>query len=706
MAGGQVSDLIQHLRRAVALDGAGMTDGQLLDCFVRHGDEAALAAIVRRHGPMVWGVCRRILRSHHDAEDAFQATFLVLVRRAASIQPSNRVGNWLYGVAHKSAQHARRTMAKRLLRERHVDKMPEPTVGGRDANRDLEALLDLELSRLPQRYRTAIVLCDLEGGTRRHVARQLGVPEGTLAGWLTRGRSMLARRLTRHGLAVSAGTLAVALSPTEAGAGLPASTMSAAITAASLLASGQTAASGAISARAAILMEGVLRTMLLNKLRSIATVLVVATILTAGAAAGLFAFTDAGDPSARTAPPAVGQAAKSDGKPTSVVVRDDASVEQLVFCDGGRTVAAVSMTWTVHEFKAGDEVKKGLSPNSALKLWDAGTGKLKSIPIQERNCDFNALALSADGKTAAIVVTNVELEAGKTPRPVQIRIVNPDTWETKLTLDEELKLGPGESVDTVALSPDGKLLAFGGNSPLAGEGAFMQIWDLAGKRLIGGTKKKVAENPVVPAPANIDVLNGRVMCVAFSPDGKRLAAGDLQGKLRIYEAETAQEKQVLDEDATPIMEVAFSPDGKLVAAVREAEIAPEDKAVANDGADRTLHLWDLETGKLHRKLKRDDKVFNVVAFSPDGKLLATGGAAIENSKPTRAEVLIWDTRTWEVKHLVPHGFPRDAMFVGSLAFSPDSQTLAIGGSTEGDLKDGGRTTGQLTLVPLHSLIAK
>ena len=110
MATGQTSEFIQHLRRAVLLrDGAGLTDAQLLADYFSRRDEAALAALVRRHAPMVWGVCRRVLRNHHDAEDAFQATFLVLVRKATAIVPRQMVANWLYGVAHQTALNARAT---------------------------------------------------------------------------------------------------------------------------------------------------------------------------------------------------------------------------------------------------------------------------------------------------------------------------------------------------------------------------------------------------------------------------------------------------------------------------------------------------------------------------------------------------------------------------------------------------------------------
>src|SRR5216683_7419455 len=129
MATSQIGEVIQHLRRLELLrERAGLTDGQLLEGYIRRRDEAAVVALVRRHGPMVWGVCRRVLRNHHDAEDAFQATFLVLVRKAASITSRELLANWLYGVAHQTGLKARATAAKRKGRESQVKEMPEPEV--------------------------------------------------------------------------------------------------------------------------------------------------------------------------------------------------------------------------------------------------------------------------------------------------------------------------------------------------------------------------------------------------------------------------------------------------------------------------------------------------------------------------------------------------------------------------------------------------
>jgi RNA polymerase sigma factor (sigma-70 family) len=283
----QLSEVILHLRRTVLLrDGAGLTDGQLLTDYISRRDEAALAALVHRHGPMVWGVCRRVLHDYHDAEDAFQATFLVLVRRAASVASRELLANWLYGVAHQTALKVRATVAKRKERERQVTEMPEPAVAESDLWRDLQPLLDDELSRLPDKYRSVIVLCELEGKTRKEAARQLGCPEGTVGGWLARARVMLAKRLTKRGVALSGGVFAAVLSQ-KAGAGVPPSLVSSTIKAANLLAAGQAATTGAISVKVAALTEGVLKSMLLTKLKVAAAVVLVAAVTLAVAGGSL-----------------------------------------------------------------------------------------------------------------------------------------------------------------------------------------------------------------------------------------------------------------------------------------------------------------------------------------------------------------------------------------------------------------------------------
>lgn len=266
------TSVIEHIRTVVA-DGVGLRDGELLGRYVDRRDETALAALVHRHAPMVWGVCRRQL-SHHDAEDAFQATFIVLVRKAASIAQREAVGNWLYGVAHQAALQARRSAARRRAREVQVTEMPDAEAP-QERWADLQPFLDEELSRLPDHYRTVIVLSDLEGRTRKEVAAQLGCPEGTVASRLVRARSMLAKRLTQRGVALSGGALAVILSQSTGSAGVPAAVLSSTIKAASLCAAGQ----AAIPVKVAALAEGVLKAMLLNKLKPALAVLVVAAMV-------------------------------------------------------------------------------------------------------------------------------------------------------------------------------------------------------------------------------------------------------------------------------------------------------------------------------------------------------------------------------------------------------------------------------------------
>jgi RNA polymerase sigma factor (sigma-70 family) len=259
--------VLQQLRTAVLpQDLAQRTDGKLLSCFLEQREEAAFATLVKRHGPMVWGVCRRLL-GHVDAEDAFQATFLVLFQKAATIKPREMVGNWLHGVAYQTALHARRTTVRRRAREKQVQPMPDTQAVQEDLWSQLQPLLDQELRRLPDRYRAVLVLCDLEGKTRKEAARHLKRPEGTVAGWLARARTLLARRLTRRGLTLSAGTLAALLADKAVSADVPPVVLSATIKAAGLLAAGQAMATGAISLKVVALTEGVLKTMLVTKLK-------------------------------------------------------------------------------------------------------------------------------------------------------------------------------------------------------------------------------------------------------------------------------------------------------------------------------------------------------------------------------------------------------------------------------------------------------
>jgi RNA polymerase sigma factor (sigma-70 family) len=270
--------VLRHLRKAALLQGGdSLTDGQLLDAFVTHRDEGAFEALVRRLGPMVLGVARRVVGNAQDAEDVFQATFLVLVRKAASIRPRETLGNWLYGVAYRTALKVRSTAARRLAKERQ---MVRPQAPVEEVDEELLRLLDKELSRLPDKYRLPVVLCDLEGRPRKQVARQFAIPEGTLSSRLTTARRLLAKRLARHGFAVSGGALAAALTA-RASAAVPASLVISTVRVGLRVAAGQVVA---VSVPVSLSKE-VLKTMFLAKLKlAFGAVMVVAALGAGGVA--------------------------------------------------------------------------------------------------------------------------------------------------------------------------------------------------------------------------------------------------------------------------------------------------------------------------------------------------------------------------------------------------------------------------------------
>lgn len=277
------NNFLHYLRSAVRPVRDETTDGALLESFLLRGDRESLGKLIHRHGPLVWGVCRRVLRHAQDAEDAFQATFLVLVRKASTIRHKECCAHWLYGVAYQTALKARAVAARRKNREQQVMDMPEPAVPPPDPGDELQPLLDRELIRLPEKYRMVLILCDLEGRNRSEAARHLGWPEGTVAGRLFRARNMLAKRLSRYGLAVSGTTLTTLLAQAHTTASVPPTMISAVIQGATLLAAGK-AGAGATSASVAALIEGVLRTMYLTKLKIAASALLLVSLLGGGIA--------------------------------------------------------------------------------------------------------------------------------------------------------------------------------------------------------------------------------------------------------------------------------------------------------------------------------------------------------------------------------------------------------------------------------------
>jgi len=265
-------------------DLADLIDGDLLDRFITERDQAAFEILLHRHGPMVLGVCRRILRNDADADDAFQSTFLVLVRKASSIRPRSMVGNWLYGVAHNTALKARSMGTKRLEKERDAATRQQPELVGPTWHR-LQPLLDQELNALPDKYRSAIVLCDLEGKPLKDVARQLGCPIGTVGTRVARGRVLLGRRLSRHGVMLSASALALLLSQNAASAALPPTLAATTIQAAAAFMSGSAVTGTVIPAKVVNLTMAVLKSMLLSRVKVTLAVLLICTLIAAGGVA-------------------------------------------------------------------------------------------------------------------------------------------------------------------------------------------------------------------------------------------------------------------------------------------------------------------------------------------------------------------------------------------------------------------------------------
>ncbi|HEV3122565.1 MAG TPA: RNA polymerase sigma factor, partial [Isosphaeraceae bacterium] len=286
MEQGQHDSASRHVRTLFNMGTVGgLTDGQLLERFTGRGAEAAelaFTALVERHGPMVLRVCRSVLRDPHDAHDAFQATFLVLMRRAGSLWVRDSLGPWLHQVAYRVASCARASIARRRRHEWKAAELAHSVVREQAAD-DLGEVLHEEVNRLPQGYRAAVVLCCFEGLSAAQAAQQLGWPVGTVQSRLARGREQLRTRLTRRGLAPALGALGAALAADPAQASMPAALVASTAKAAMAFASGKQAVTGVVSKSVSDLAMKVLTAMLLTKIRIVAATLIAIAALSTGA---------------------------------------------------------------------------------------------------------------------------------------------------------------------------------------------------------------------------------------------------------------------------------------------------------------------------------------------------------------------------------------------------------------------------------------
>jgi RNA polymerase sigma factor (sigma-70 family) len=281
----QRQSLLNSMRRAIGLGkGAGLSDADLLDRFVSQRDEAAFEVLVWRHAGLVFSACRRVLRHAQDVEDAFQATFLVLLRKSDSIRRPELLGSWLYQVAYRLALRARTTAARRALLEKPSGDEPEPCYD--PPSPDLRSMLDEELNHLPEKYRTPLVLCYLEGMTKEEAADRLGCPAGTVSSRLTRGRERLRTRLARRGMALTTAAVVLAMEKSSAFTMPPPHLVESTLRAVLLTGTGGSQVAAGLSMEAITLAKDALRAMLTAKLKMVTCCAL--TLAAMGGGTGLF----------------------------------------------------------------------------------------------------------------------------------------------------------------------------------------------------------------------------------------------------------------------------------------------------------------------------------------------------------------------------------------------------------------------------------
>jgi RNA polymerase sigma factor (sigma-70 family) len=631
MTSREMAGLVPYLRRIVLKqDSEGVSDAELLERFVTRRDEAAFELLLWRHGKMVLGVCQRVLRDRHEAEDAFQASFLVLARRAGSIGQREAIGSWLYRVAYRAALDAKARRARRVLRGAATEDLScvaSPTdPASAAAWQEIRGLIDDAVNRLPEKYRAAFVLCHLEGRSNAEAAHQLRCPVGTIESRLARARERLRAFLSRRGVKLSAGlfTAVVCRNVAPAGVSIP---LAVSTVKAASIATGQ--AAGVITPNVAAVTEGVLRTMLVNKLQMGAAFLLAISLFFAGGGVATYHVLAAVQTAAKSADDdeKVGEVRRFEG-------HTDGAHWVVFSPDGKRALSCAA--------------QPGMDDH-IVRLWDVATGKeLKKFEGHTERVE--GVSFSPDGTRAA------SCGADKTIR----------LWDVEKGREIKKFEGHKDNVYSVVFSPDGKRLLSGSKDNT------MRLWDVE-----KGEEIRKFEARADPVPARLfklfpflgrgsvpkpppQKLPGRrdIRSVTFSPDGKHALSAGWDRAVRLWDLETGEEIKRFDGHTERVYTVAFSPDGKRAVSCSE---------------DETIRLWDVEKGEEIKKLEGHTGQVFVATFSPDGKRVISGG----EDKTVR----LWDVENGKELHC----FTGHEEKVRGVVFSPDGR-YALSASVDKTLR--------------------
>jgi len=672
MAGNPLYTVLDHLRRLHRVaDAAQRSDRELLRAFATDNDQDAFALVVTRHAPLVWGVCRRILGHHHDAEDAFQATFLILARRAGSIRWRSSVGGWLHTVAQRLAVRARQQTQQRRIQERQVSQASS----GDTSLRELAAVVDEELRHLPAKYREPLLLHYLEGITAETAARQLGLSRAAFYNRLTRGREMLRERLSRQGLSLATPLLASALTgEAESASG-------------SLIQATIGVVRGNAPERVAALAAEALGVTAVTKLK-----ISLALGLLLGMSTGGVAILTLREPMSP-----LPQAARPP-EPSKAEEKSAVRVDRY----GDPLPPGVSARLGTLRFRAPGEIgalafapdSKTLlvSSHGGMFLFDALSGKrLRRIPSASPSWRPEELLMfSPDGKR--LIARGDKITDSSVVRVVRV-------WELA-SGHQTQEYDIGQFVLWVGWSSEAQPLA-------------LHIEDngtLYLHELSAGRSRRFACAKPYKYPSGFISVDPPFAC---SPQGHALAVADEEGAIHIWDTTTGRERRTLQPKGNYVSSLTFSPDGRrlMVRTAKDLQMwdaiegkvvytvdttnviygpgvfSPDGKTLAIIKSWDSIRFWDAATGKERGHTQEKDDFSASFALSTDGNWLATarrhGGGAFH----------VWEvaTGTKQTEPVGHHGQPYGT------AFAPDGQRVATGGTMDGTFRLWDYQTGEQLL---------